>query len=154
MSSLYNVVIHTDGSCLGNPGPGGIGYILSIPSEAYEKEFSLGYKHTTNNRMELTAALEALKTLNKSCNVTLHSDSKYLIEGMDKWVKGWVKNGWRSSAKKLVANREIWEQLVLVSEKHNITWVWVKAHAGDMMNEKVDALAYNAATVMKNSVAT
>ena len=134
-----NVIIYTDGACSGNPGPGGWGAILKFGSE--EKELSGGEHETTNNRMELMAAIEALKALKKPCSVTLVTDSNYLKDGITTWIHNWKKNGWRTAAKKPVKNADLWEALEKATEKHDVTWEWVKGHAGHPENERADALA-------------
>ena len=134
-----NVIIYTDGACSGNPGPGGWGAILKFGSE--EKELSGGEHETTNNRMELMAAIEALKALKKPCSVTLVTDSNYLKDGITTWIHTWKKNGWRTAAKKPVKNADLWEALEKATEKHDVMWEWVKGHAGHQENERADALA-------------
>lgn len=133
------VEIFTDGSCLHNPGPGGWGAILVYGDT--EKEISGGAEDTTNNRMELMAAIMALEALKRPVQVTLTSDSTYLKDGITKWIKGWKKNGWKTAAKKPVANQDLWQRLDQAIEGHDITWAWVKGHAGHPMNERCDELA-------------
>ena len=137
------VEIFTDGACKGNPGPGGWGAILRLGS--HEKELSGGEGKTTNNRMELTATIRALTALTAPCDVTLHTDSRYVIDGITKWVFGWQKNGWRNAAKKPVLNEDLWRELIAASAAHKITWQWVKGHAGHPENERADRLASDAA---------
>jgi ribonuclease HI len=133
------VEIFSDGACRGNPGPGGWGVILRAGGS--EKEL-LGYKKkTTNNEMELTAALMGLKALNKSCEVILVTDSDYLVKGITEWIKGWKKNNWRTAAKKPVKNRELWEAIDKEAAGHKVRWVWVRGHNGHPENERADALA-------------
>ena len=139
MSSKRVVEIYTDGACSGNPGPGGWGALL-IYGE-HEKELTGGEFNTTNNRMELTAAIEALGALNRRCTVKLHTDSTYVRDGIMKWVHGWKANGWRTSNKKPVKNSDLWQQLEAAVRKHDVEWIWVKGHAGDPGNERADALA-------------
>jgi len=134
-----NVIIYTDGACSGNPGPGGWGAILKFGSE--EKELSGGEHETTNNRMEMMAAIEALRALKKPCRVTLVTDSNYLKDGITTWIHNWKKNGWRTAAKKPVKNADLWEALEKATEKHDVVWEWVKGHAGHPENERADALA-------------
>jgi len=143
------VSIYTDGSCLGNPGPGGWGAIL-VYGDA-EKELSGAEDNTTNNRMELMAAIMALEALNRPVDVTLTSDSVYLKDGITKWIHGWKKNGWKTAAKKPVANQDLWERLDAAITPHRITWAWVKGHAGHPMNERCDELARQAAEALKNA---
>jgi ribonuclease HI len=142
-----SVSIYTDGSCLGNPGPGGWGAIL-VYGEV-EKELSGGEDNTTNNRMELMAAIMALEALNRPVEVTLTSDSVYLKDGITKWIHGWKKNGWKTAAKKPVANQDLWQRLDAAIAPHSITWAWVKGHAGHPMNERCDDLARQAAEGIK-----
>ena len=140
------VEIFTDGACKGNPGPGGWGAILRMG--AHEKELSGNEAQTTNNRMEMMAAIEGLKALKSPCTVTLHTDSRYVIDGITKWIFGWQKNGWKNAAKKPVANSDLWLQLLEVARPHKVEWVWVKGHDGHPENERADQLASNAALVV------
>lgn len=133
------VKIYTDGSCLKNPGPGGWAALLVMGSK--EKMISGGLKDTTNNQMELMAAIEGLKALTRPCEVQLYADSQYVVKGMKEWVTGWIKNNWKTAAKKPVANQEFWQELVKAAERHTVTWHWVKAHAGHPENERVDEMA-------------
>lgn len=133
------VTIHTDGACSGNPGPGGWGAVLQHGTTV--KELKGGEKLTTNNRMELTAAIEALSALKRPCEVELHTDSQYVKDGLNKWIHGWKKNGWRTAAKKPVKNVELWQALDTAVARHKIKWHWVKGHNGDEMNERADELA-------------
>jgi ribonuclease HI len=133
------VSIWTDGACSGNPGPGGWGAILSFGG--HEKELFGGEASTTNNRMELTAAIEALETLKRPCAVHLHTDSNYLKAGITTWIVTWKRNGWRTADKKPVKNVELWQRLDMAAARHDIDWRWVKGHADDVMNERADALA-------------
>ena len=142
-----SVKIYTDGSCLGNPGPGGWGAIL-VYGEV-EKEMSGGEEDTTNNRMELLAAIMALEALKRPVPVTLTSDSSYLKDGITKWIHGWKKNGWKTAAKKPVANQDLWQRLDAAIAPHDINWQWVKGHAGHPMNERCDDLARQAAEAVK-----
>ncbi len=137
------VVITTDGACKGNPGPGGWGAVLR--SGATQREMSGGEAATTNNRMELTAAIEALNALKRPCDVTLRTDSTYVRDGITRWVHGWRRNGWRTAARKPVKNAELWQALIAACERHRIDWQWVKGHAGDPDNERADRLACAAA---------
>jgi ribonuclease HI len=136
------VVIYTDGACSGNPGPGGWGAILSFGGK--EKELKGGELHTTNNRMELMAAISALDALTKPCEVDLHTDSKYVRDGISSWIKKWKENGWRTADKKPVKNVDLWQQLDLALARHTVRWHWVKGHAGHPMNERADQLARDA----------
>jgi ribonuclease HI len=134
------VDIFTDGACSGNPGPGGWGAILRYGGHV--KEFSGGEATpTTNNRMELTAAIEALERLTRPVTVRLHTDSTYVRDGITKWLPGWLRNGWRTSAKQPVKNVDLWQRLAAAAGRHTVEWVWVKGHAGHPENERADALA-------------
>lgn len=133
------VLIWTDGACSGNPGPGGWGAILSYGGR--EKELSGGEPQTTNNRMELAAAIAALEELKRPCAVTVHTDSQYLRGGVTSWLKAWKRNGWRTADKKPVKNDDLWRRLDAAAERHAIDWLWVKGHADDAMNERADQLA-------------
>jgi ribonuclease HI len=141
------VTIFTDGACLGNPGPGGWAAILRYGE--HEKQLYGSYQNTTNNRMELRAALEALGALKRPCRVELFTDSSYLRDGITKWVKGWQRNGWRTAGKQPVKNRDLWEALIAAVERHRpaggVTWHWTKGHAGNSLNERADVLANTAA---------
>jgi ribonuclease HI len=140
---LPEVEIYTDGACRGNPGRGGWGAL--IRSGAREKELSGGEPLTTNNRMELLAAIEALNALKKPCRAALYTDSVYVRDGITKWIHGWRKNGWRTSDRKPVKNAELWQQLLDAAEPHRVEWHWVKGHSGHPENDRVDALACAAA---------
>jgi ribonuclease HI len=141
------VVIYTDGGCVGNPGPGGWAAILRYGEHV--KELSGRYRATTNNRMELRAALEALNTLKRPCRVELYTDSEYLRNGITQWVHGWQRKGWKTASKHPVKNRDLWQQLLLAVARHEpaggIEWRWTKGHAGDPLNERADELANQAA---------
>jgi ribonuclease HI len=137
------VEIFTDGACKGNPGPGGWGAI--IRSGAHDKELSGGEALTTNNRMELLAAIRALQALKRPCHVALTTDSVYVRDGITKWIHGWRRNGWRTADKKPVKNAELWQELFDAAAPHNIEWHWVKGHAGHAENERADELACAAA---------
>ena len=137
--------IYTDGACSGNPGPGGWGAILLY--KEHKKEISGGLKTTTNNQMEMTAVIEALKLLKKESNLTLYTDSKYVMDGITKWIFSWKKNGWRSANKKPVKNLELWQELDRQVKRHTIEWVWVKGHSGNHYNELVDELARRAVAI-------
>lgn len=136
---MKQVEIFTDGACKGNPGPGGWAALLRRGS--HEKELVGGAAHTTNNRMEMTAILEALRALKQPCDVTIHTDSRYVIDGMTQWIFGWQKRGWLNAAKKPVVNEDLWRDLIEAARPHKIAWQWVKGHAGHPENERVDALA-------------
>jgi ribonuclease HI len=133
------VVIHTDGACAGNPGPGGWGAILRY--NGHQKELKGGEPLTTNNRMELTAAIMALETLKRPATVELHTDSHYVKDGISKWIHGWKRNGWKTADKKPVKNVALWQRLDLALQRHQVSWHWVKGHAGHDDNERADELA-------------
>ncbi|STX28977.1 ribonuclease HI [Legionella beliardensis] len=134
-----SVEIFTDGACKGNPGPGGWGALLRYNGQ--EKRLYGGEMMTTNNRMELTAAIKALQALKRACDVELYTDSQYLRQGMTTWLLGWKKNGWRNSKKELVKNADLWQQLDELASRHRINWHWVRGHNGHVENEIADALA-------------
>jgi ribonuclease HI len=134
-----HVVIHTDGACSGNPGPGGWGAILAFGDRV--KELTGGEPHTTNNRMELMAAIAAFEALKRPCLVDLHTDSQYLRNGILTWINQWKRNGWRTADKKPVKNVDLWQRLETALGKHQVRWHWVRGHAGDAMNERADELA-------------
>ncbi len=133
------VEIYTDGACKGNPGPGGWGAFLRYG--AHEKDLFGGEAHTTNNRMELLAVISALKTLTRTCEVTLHTDSQYVKNGIETWIHGWKKNGWKTAAKQPVKNEDLWRALDEQVARHTVQWRWVKGHAGNPGNERADQLA-------------
>lgn len=141
------VVIHSDGACHGNPGPGGWAAVLTCGEQ--KRELSGGVSATTNNRMELQAAIKALSALRQPCAVEFHTDSNYLRDGITKWLRGWKRNGWKTQAKQPVKNEDLWRQLDAVVAKHEINWHWVKGHAGDAGNERCDALATAAIAAVK-----
>lgn len=143
MSELTLVHIATDGACKGNPGPGGWGVVIRAGDK--EKELSGGEKLTTNNRMELTAAIKALEALKRPCRVVLSTDSRYVMDGLTKWLPGWLRNGWKTAAKQPVKNADLWQELVAAAAPHRIRWEWVKGHAGHPENERADKLASDAA---------
>ena len=134
-----SVEMWTDGACKGNPGPGGWGAFLRFG--VHERDLFGGEASTTNNRMELTAVIEALRTLNRPCDVVLHVDSTYVMKGVTEWMRGWKRNGWMTSARQPVKNADLWRALEAELEQHTVTWRWVKGHAGDPGNERADALA-------------
>jgi ribonuclease HI len=137
--SLPHVIIHTDGACSGNPGPGGWGAILKFG--AVEKEIKGGEPDTTNNRMELMAAIAALEMLNRPCSVDLYTDSQYLRSGITGWIIGWKRNGWRTADRKPVKNVDLWQRLEVALAPHEVRWHWVRGHAGHTLNERADQLA-------------
>ncbi len=133
------VLIYTDGACSGNPGPGGWGAVLI--SGGHERELSGGEARTTNNRMEIMAAIAALEALKRPCTVDLHTDSQYLRQGITEWIAGWKARGWRTADKKPVKNEDLWKRLDLARARHDVRWHWVKGHAGHPLNERADGLA-------------
>jgi len=139
MSAPPKVTVYTDGACSGNPGPGGWGAVLRFGD--VEKELKGGEPHTTNNRMELMAAISALEVLKKPCEVDLYTDSQYVRQGITSWIHGWKRNGWRTADKKPVKNEDLWRRLDAAAERHDVEWLWVRGHAGDELNERADQLA-------------
>src|SRR4051794_34001332 len=139
MSGPAHVIIHTDGGCAPNPGPGGWAAILTFKDS--EKELKGGEPQSTNNRMELTAAIAALEALKRPCTVDLYTDSQYLRNGITSWIKGWKQNGWRTAAKKPVLNVDLWQRLEAALKPHEVRWHWVRGHAGHDANERADQLA-------------
>jgi ribonuclease HI len=140
---MSNIVhIWTDGACSGNPGPGGWGAVLRYGE--VEKELSGGEIATTNNRMELMAAIQALEALKRASHVKLHTDSKYVMDGVTKWIHGWKKNGWKTADKKPVKNEDLWKRLDAANARHTVEWKWVKGHSDDVMNNRADELARKA----------
>lgn len=143
----HKLVAYTDGACSGNPGPGGWGVLLQAFSDGKvvkERELSNGEKRTTNNKMELRAAIAALEILDRTSEITIITDSKYVMNGIQTWLAGWKKNNWKTASKKPVKNEELWKRLDLLCKQHEVNWKWVKGHAGDMGNERVDKLARSA----------
>ena len=136
---MSRVEIYTDGACRGNPGPGGWGVLLRLKDK--ERELCGGELHTTNNRMELTAAIEALSALSRPCEVALYTDSEYVRRGISEWLAGWKRSGWRTAARKPVKNEDLWRRLDAIAATHRVEWHWVKGHAGHPENERADALA-------------
>lgn len=145
------VQIHTDGACLGNPGPGGWGALLRYGPR--EREISGGEPATTNNRMELMAAIRALETLTEPCRVDLFTDSQYVRQGITQWLANWMRRNWRTAGGEAVKNRDLWERLHEAASRHEVEWHWVKGHAGDPDNERVDALARAQAEAVKRGPA-
>jgi ribonuclease HI len=139
VSEAPDVELFTDGACSGNPGPGGWAAILRMGER--ERELSGGEPATTNNRMELMGVISGLEALKRPCMVTIHTDSKYVLDGASKWIHGWKKNGWRTADKKPVKNIELWQRLDAAQKTHKLKWVWVKGHSGHVENERADALA-------------
>ncbi|PJK13051.1 ribonuclease HI [Lysobacteraceae bacterium NML120232] len=144
---MRQVEAHTDGACLGNPGPGGWGALLRYG--AREKTFSGGEADTTNNRMELMAAICALEALTEPCEVLLHTDSRYVQQGISEWLPGWKRRGWKTSGGDAVKNQDLWQRLDAAARRHQVDWRWVKGHAGDPDNERVDQLARAEAAKIK-----
>ena len=145
--SAQRVVVHTDGACSGNPGPGGWGAILQWGD--HTRELKGGEAHTTNNRMELTAAIVALETLKRPCIVDLHTDSEYLRQGITGWIKNWKRNGWKTADRKPVKNVDLWQRLDAALSQHQIRWHWVRGHSGHDLNERADELARSAIAELK-----
>ena len=139
MNTEKTVFLYTDGACKGNPGKGGWGVLMRYGS--HEKELFGGEAHTTNNRMELTAIIQGLAALKRPCAVVIYTDSQYVKNGMEKWIHGWKKNGWKTAAKQPVKNEDLWQQLDQLAAQHQIQWQWVRGHAGHAENERADALA-------------
>ena len=137
---MSHVIIHTDGACRGNPGPGGWGAVLQTGG-GHEKELWGGEPLTTNNRMELMAAIQALEALNRPCRVDLHTDSKYVMQGITEWIRGWKARGWKTADKKPVKNDDLWKRLDEARLRHEVKWHWVKGHAGHELNERAGRLA-------------
>ncbi len=150
MSSDETVEIYTDGACSGNPGPGGWGALLLYGE--HEKEITGGEFETTNNRMELMAAIEALNLLKRPCEVTLYTDSTYVKNGITEWIDGWKAKGWKTAAKKPVKNADLWQALDAAAARHKIDWQWVKGHAGNPENERADALANQGMALYKGEI--
>jgi ribonuclease HI len=142
---LKQLEIFTDGACKGNPGPGGWGAVIRYGK--HEKEISGGEPDTTNNRMELAAAIQALKILIEPCHIKLHTDSKYVLDGITKWIHGWQRNGWKNASKQPVRNADLWRDLIVAAARHQVEWIWVKGHNGHPENERADRLASDAAEV-------
>jgi ribonuclease HI len=143
MSKSQQVHVWTDGACLGNPGPGGWGALLRW--NGHERELSGGEAETTNNRMELMAAIQALEALKRPCEVILTTDSQYVRKGITEWMANWKRNGWKTASRKPVKNAELWQRLDRARERHQVQWDWVKGHSGHPENERADELASNAA---------
>ena len=140
---MKQLEIFTDGACKGNPGPGGWGAVIRYGK--HEKEISGGDPDTTNNRMELSASIQALKILIEPCEVKLHTDSRYVIDGITKWIHGWQRNGWKNASKQPVSNIDLWHDLIEATARHQVEWIWVKGHNGHPENERADRLASDAA---------
>ena len=140
---MKEVEIHTDGSCLGNPGPGGWAAVLRY--QGRERELSGGEALTTNNRMELMGAIMALEALSESCQIVLHTDSQYVRQGITEWMANWVRRNWKTAGGDPVKNRDLWERLHAANQRHKVEWRWVKGHSGNPDNERVDVLARDAA---------
>ncbi|MGM0524740.1 MAG: ribonuclease HI [Pseudomonadota bacterium] len=143
MTNTKVVHLYTDGSCLGNPGPGGYGVVLKY--NGHEKELSGGFRSTTNNRMEMLACIKGLQALKRDCAVVITTDSQYVKNGIEQWITGWKRNGWKTSAKKPVKNKDLWQQLDSEIQRHKVRWDWVKGHSGHAENERCDELARQAA---------
>ena len=150
------VIVYTDGSSRGNPGPGGYGAVLrctTAAGELHERELSAGYARTTNNRMELMGAIAALEALKRPCEVEVHSDSQYVVNAFNQhWVDGWQRRGWKNAKKEPVKNPDLWQRLLRAMEPHQVSWVWVRGHNGAELNERCDELAVAAATAPKETL--
>ena len=146
---MKQVQVFTDGACSGNPGPGGWGAVLRFGDK--ERELCGGADNTTNNRMELTAAIEGLRALNEPCEVVLTTDSTYVKDGITRWLANWKQNGWKTAAKKAVKNQDLWQELDLQTSRHTVQWQWVKGHSGHPENERADALANQGMDKVKGS---
>lgn len=144
---MRSVKAYTDGACSGNPGPGGWGVVLQFGD--HERELKGGESDTTNNRMELTAAIEALKALKEPCHIALTTDSTYVKDGITKWLSNWKRNGWKTAAKKPVKNQDLWQQLEECVAQHTVEWLWVKGHSGHPENERADTLANEGMSALK-----
>lgn len=149
---MKSIEVHTDGACLGNPGPGGWGALLRY--KGHERELAGGEVHTTNNRMELMAAIMGLETLSEPCNITLFTDSQYVRQGITEWMPSWVRRNWKTAGGDQVKNRDLWERLHAATQRHQIDWRWVKGHSGDPDNERVDQLARDAAIRVRAGAAS
>ncbi len=149
---MKSIEIHTDGACLGNPGPGGWAALLRY--KAFEREVTGSEAHTTNNRMELMAAIMGLESLTEACNIVLHTDSQYVRQGITEWMTGWVRRNWKTAGGDPVKNRELWERLHAATLRHTIDWRWVKGHSGDPDNERVDQLARDEAIRVRDGAAS
>lgn len=149
-NTSHAIEIYTDGACSGNPGPGGWGVLLRW--RGHEKELSGGEDDTTNNRMELMAAIQALESLKRPSQVDLHTDSTYVRDGITKWIHGWKRNGWKTSAKKPVKNEDLWKRLDAALADHQVEWHWVKGHSGHPENDRADELATAAAQAIRNGL--
>ncbi|NND65858.1 MAG: ribonuclease HI [Gammaproteobacteria bacterium] len=153
MTTYRNITIYTDGACSGNPGPGGWGVLLRIGEQ--EKELFGGEPETTNNRMELLAAIKALEALNGhcdgACEIKLITDSQYVQQGITEWLAGWKMRGWRTANKKPVKNQDLWQQLDVLAKKYNVQWHWVRGHAGEVGNERADELARAGITALQST---
>ena len=138
---MKQVHLYTDGAASGNPGPGGYGLLLELPGTSYKKEFAEGFEHTTNNRMELMAAIEALNHFEEHQAITIFTDSTYVKDGITSWIINWKKRGWKTASNKPVKNVDLWQTLDAATQRHSVTWKWVKGHAGHPGNERADQLA-------------
>ena len=146
---MRSVKAYTDGACSGNPGPGGWGVVLQFGD--HKRELKGGESETTNNRMELTAAIEALKALKEPCRIALTTDSTYVKDGITKWLSNWKRNGWKTAAKKPVKNQDLWQQLEHCAAQHTVEWLWVKGHSGHPENERADTLANEGMSALKGT---
>lgn len=139
---MSKIIIYCDGACLGNPGPGGYAALLMLEKDPRTERVVSGFEYqTTNNRMELKAAIEGLKALKKKCQVTLFSDSQYVVKGMSEWMKNWQKSGFKNARNKEIVNADLWQELLEASKEHHVLWRWVRGHSGNVLNERVDEIA-------------
>lgn len=151
---MSKIIIYCDGACLGNPGPGGYAALLMLAHNPVTERVVSGLEYeTTNNRMELKAALEGLKALKKSCDVTIFSDSQYVVKGMSAWIKNWLKSGFKNARNQPIANADLWQELYNTSKLHQVTWRWVRGHSGDELNERVDEIAREQAGLAQHKLA-
>jgi len=150
---MSKIIIYCDGACLGNPGPGGYAALLMLAdSPSTERVVSGLENQTTNNRMELRAAIEGLKALKKKCHVTVYSDSQYVVKGMNEWIKNWQKTGFKNARKQAIANADLWQDLLLASQAHHVSWRWVRGHSGNELNERVDEIAREQALLAQHQL--
>lgn len=139
---MSNIIIYCDGACLGNPGPGGYAALLMLAEDPRTERVVSGFEYqTTNNRMELKAAIEGLKALKKKCHVTLFSDSQYVVKGMSEWMKNWQRTGFKNARNKEIVNADLWQELLKASSAHHVLWRWVRGHSGNELNDRVDEIA-------------
>ena len=146
---MKKIELYTDGACSGNPGPGGWGAVMIYGK--HRREYSGGEIQTTNNRMEMTGVIEGLKRLTEPCEVTIYTDSKYVLQGFTEWLPGWIKKGWKTASNQPVKNVELWQALAVAAKPHKLTWQWVKGHNGHELNERADTLAVEASKAIRQN---